>query len=407
MLQTWKPDFWTQLYVYSLCLLVYAAADVSWLMAVPRQPLYVLVAVLSIAKALRSGWYSSPKKIAWILGWFLFNLIIIFVFNNSIISHLFRLVYVLIMSSVIFLSLDEMKYLLKILINCFVVILIISIPAWLLYLTGVSLPHTGPHYHSNGFHVYYDYYFFTTQANLRLSDYSRFSSVFLEPGQMATPCLFLFHLNSRETKLFQFKNVILMIGILLSLSLIAYGLFIFSLVINRMGNRRFRIPAIVLTLLLIVGFGQYFISNEDNAVNALIVSRLEYDEETTIAGYNRTNDYFEARYEQLMRSNDRYFGIHDQSYGSNWTVDTSGYKKFIVRHGTVGFAIVLGLMLILLLDNKKRASLMYGIMVIIAFLVRDMLTTPLWMTCAIIGMYIMGEDIDKAKSPNQAVVVST
>jgi hypothetical protein len=197
-----------------------------------------------------------------------------------------------------------------------------------------------------------------------------------------------------------------MVGILLSLSLIAYGLFIFSLVINRMGNRRFRIPALVLTLLLIVGFGQYFISNEDNAVNALIVSRLEYDEETTIAGYNRTNDYFEARYDELMRSNERYFGIHDQST-SSWTSNTSGYKKFIVHYGTVGFSIIIGLMLILLLDNKKRASLMYGIMVIVAFLVRDMLTTPLWMTCAIIGMYIMGEDIDKVKSPNQVVVVIT
>ena len=406
MLQTWKPDFWTQLYVFSLCLLVYAAADVSWLMAVPRQPLYILVAVLSIFKAATSGWYSSPKKIAWILGGFLFNLIIIFVFNSSFISHLFRLVYFLIMTSVLLLSLDEMKYLLKILINCFVVILIISIPAWLLYLTGVPMPHTGPHYHSNGFHVYYDYYFFTTQVNLNVVDYSRFSSVFLEPGQMATPCLFLFHLNSRENKLFQFKNIILIVGILLSLSLIAYGLFIFSLVINRMGHRRFRIPALILTLLLIVGFGQYFISNEDNAVNALIVSRLEFDEETVIAGYNRTNDYFEARYDELMRSNERYFGIHDQST-SSWTSNTSGYKKFIVRHGTVGFAIIMGLMLILLLDNKKRASLMYGIMVVVAFLVRDMLTTPLWMTCAIIGMYIMGEDIDTKKNPNQIVVVNT
>lgn len=399
MLQAWKPDFLTKLYVFSLCLMVYAAADVSWLFFIPRPPLYVLAGLLSITKMLNTGAHSTKKKIIWIVIWLVFNIIIV-VFAMSPLALLFRLLFVLIMSSVILLSLDEMKYLLKILTNCFVLILLISIPAWILYLIGVPLAHTGPHYHEDGFHVYYDFYFFTTSSS-EGSTYSRFSSVFLEPGQMATPCAFLFHLNSRENKLFQFKNVIMIVAIIMSFSLIAYGLLLFSLVVNRMSRSRFKVPATIITLLLIGGLGLYFTSHEDNAVYALIVSRLEYDEETTIAGYNRTNEYFDSRYEDLMHSKDKYFGIHGQSL--DWTTNTSGYKKFIVHNGIVGFAIVMALMLVLWLDNRKRSTLMFVIMVIVAFLVRDMLTTPLWMTCAIIGMYILGADSKKEAYPNQII----
>ena len=402
MMQEWKPDPLTRLYVYSLCLLAYAAGDVSWLFAVPRPLLYIIVSFLAIIKIVRDGVQPSPKKTIWILLWLTFNVIIIFVFRGSLISHMFHLVYFLIYTSVILLSLDEMKYLLKILTNCFIIILVISIPAWILYLMGAPLAYTGPHYHENGYHVYYDYYYFTTQVSMSLSDYYRFSSVFLEPGQMATPCAFLFHLNSKENKIFQFKNVIMIIAIVMSFSLIAYGLLLTSLVVNRMEGK-YRIPALVVTLLVIVGLGQYFISHEDNAVNALIVSRLEYSEETTIVGYNRTNDYFDARYEQLMSSNEKYFGIHDQLVGNNWTINTSGYRKFIVRHGVVGFAIVMGMMFVLWWDNRNRAALIYGIMVVISFLVRDMLTTPLWITCAIIGMYILGTDSKKVEYSNQVI----
>ena len=38
--QVWKPDLLTKLYVFSVCLLIYAVAEVSWLMSIPRQPLY-------------------------------------------------------------------------------------------------------------------------------------------------------------------------------------------------------------------------------------------------------------------------------------------------------------------------------------------------------------------------------
>jgi hypothetical protein len=110
------------------------------------------------------------------------------------------------------------------------------------------------------------------------------------------------------------------------------------------------------------------------------------------------------RYDQMMQSSEKYFGIQDQLHGNDWTYNTSGYKKYIVHNGIVGFAIVMIMMLVLLLDNKNRAALIYCIMVIVAFLVRDMLTTPLWLTCAIIGMYILGNDSNKVESPHRVII---
>ena len=311
--QVWKPDLLTKLYVFSMCLLVYNFADVSWLQSIPRAPLFIVTNAIAITKILlKPSINYSPKKVLWIVVWFIFQMLPFLTYNSSPTSFGVHILYVIIMSSVIFLTIDEMKYLLKCLTLCFVLILVISIPPWILYLMGVPLPYTGPHFHPNGFHIYYDYFFFTATAKVTSSDYNRFSSVFLEPGQMATPCMFLFHLNTRKGKLFQFKNIVMLVGVLLSYSLIAYGLLIISLIVNQMSRSRNKVLLSVMTLLIIGGLSFYFSTHEDNAINALIVSRLEYEEDDGISGYNRTTEAFDIRFDRLLESSEKYFGIHEE-----------------------------------------------------------------------------------------------
>ena len=402
--QAWEPDLLTKLYVFSVCLLIYAVAEVSWLMSIPRQPLYVLVSVLALIKMVQKGTSFSKGRIGFILVWFIYCMMSIFVIRGNIFLALYYILLFFTMSSVVMLTVDEMKYLLKVITNCFVVILVISIFGWVLYLIGFPLPYTGPIYHSNGYHIYYDYYFFTTQANLG-GNYERFSSVFLEPGQMATPCAFLFHLNTRNDRIFRFRNMIMLVAIIMSFSLVAYGLLLFSIVANLLtrSNSRYKVPTMVVTLSLLGGLFWYFSTNEDTAIYARIISRLEYDEESnTISGYNRTGDNFEIHYANLMQSSDKYFGARDQlTEGNNWTVQASGYKKFIVNHGIVGLAIVLLLMLMLFWNNRSMASLVYVLIVVVAFLVRDLLTSPLWLTLAVIGTYIIGSEEITVEQPIQ------
>ncbi len=402
--QVWKPDLLTKLYVFSVCLLIYAVAEVSWLMSIPRQPLYVLVSVLALIKMVQKGTSFSKGRIGFILVWFIYCMMSIIVNSGTFFQALYYILLFLTMSSVVILSVDEMKYLLKVITNCFVVILVISIFGWVLYLIGFPLSYTGPHYHQNGFHVYYDYFFFTVGSSSTV-EYQRFSSVFLEPGQMATPCAFLFHLNTRNDRIFRFRNMIMLVAIIMSFSLVAYGLLLFSIVANLLtrSNSKYTFPIMVVTLSLFGGLYWYFSTNEDTAVYARIISRLEYDEESnTISGYNRTGENFEIHYANLMQSSDKYFGARDQlTEGNNWTVQASGYKKFIVYHGIVGFSLVLLLMLMLFWNNRSMASLVYVLIVVVAFLVRDLLTSPLWLTLAVIGTYIIGSEEIKVEHPIQ------
>ena len=390
MIQEWKPDIWTKLYVFSLCLLVYAGANVSWLSVVSLRLLYFVVLAFAIIKMMQKGVSVSSKKIIWLLVWFIYGLMVVVTHNVGFNGFIHQIFVFLVISSVILLSIDEMKYLLKALTVCFVVILVVSIPAWILYLLGVPLPHTGPHYHENGFHVYYNYFFFTTSAKVTSSDYSRFSSVFLEPGQMATPCMFLFHINTKEGRFFRFENIVMLVAVVMSFSLIAYGLLIVSLVANQIRGVRHNNGIAILTIIILAGLTIYFVNHEENAVNELILSRLEFNEEEgTISGYNRTTEDFDIRFDNMMNTSNKYFGIHDEE-NLDWITNTSGYKKFIVLHGIVGLTLLMLLMLILLWDNFNGASLVFIIMVVVAFFVRNLLTSTLWLSITIIGMYILG-----------------
>ena len=404
MIQEWKPDLLDKLYAFSLCILVYAVAEVSWLYPVPRPLLYFLVCGLAIIKMMKNGISVNVKKFFWIFVWILFNMMNIITHHSSLDTFFHRIILTFIIMSVLFLTVDEMKYLLKALTVCFVVILIVSIPAWILYLLGFPLPYTGPHYHPNGYHIYYDYFFFTADAKVYSTDYNRFSSVFLEPGQMATPCLFLFHLNTRDGKLFRFKNIVLLVGIVLSYSLVGYVLLIASLMVNQLQRSKNRFPMVVMMLLVLGGLSMYFASHEDNAINELIVSRLEYDEETVISGYNRTSEDFDIHYNNFVGTSNIYFGIHDGD-DLSWTKYASGYKKYIVHNGIVGLSMLMLLMLMLFWDNNNRSALIFIIIVIVAFFVRDLLTSPLWLTITIIGMYILGEEKGQSTIPKLEPVI--
>ena len=140
-----------------------------------------------------------------------------------------------------------------------------------------------------------------------------------------------------------------------------------------------------------MGLGyRYFSSNEDNAVNALILSRLEYDEEDVIVGNNRTARVFDRHFQSLIQSNDKYFGVHHQlKTGYDWTNNSSGYKKFIVHHGLVGFAIFILYILALYLSNRNMKSFVFLLMLLTAFFMRDLLQNPMWMSMAIIGFYLL------------------
>ena len=385
----------TKLYTFVVILYMFRAYDVTWLYPIPVLFVCVVTIFVIIIKWVftSNGLIIGSKSLISILLLLLYCLYSMIITNSK--DHYVVVVFTtlfLSMTSVILLSKEEKQYLLKIITNCFVIVLTISLPFWILFLLGVDLPHSAPIEHPNGFHVYYDYYFFRISVRTVNALFPRFSSIFLEPGQMATPCVFLFFLNSLENKILSFKNIILLIAIIMSFSLIAFGLLLVSLIsIAWFGGARYRYILTVFVLLVIGGLYKYFSSFENNAVSVLILSRLEYDENGIITGNNRTSRLFDSNYQSLMQSYDKYFGVHNQiKKGNDWTNNSSGYKKFIVHHGLVGFIIFLWYIFSLYWSNRNGKAFIFLIIVIAAFFTRDMLQNPMWMSMAIIGFYLMG-----------------
>ena len=394
----------TKFYALSLLVYVLAMYDVTWLNKAPVTLLRGFIILVCLLKMFGNSYLRiSRNQVLPII------LLLIYCVYSVVITHsgdpfvTIRYAAVFIsMSSVFFLTYYEKLYVLRVFTNGFFVILLISLFGWVLFLLGVSLPHSGLILHSNGFHEYYDYYFFRIASQSLESDFPRFQSIFLEPGQLATPCVFLFYLNSFENKVFGRKNLVLLVAIILSFSLISYGLMLVTFVtIAWTKGARWRVPLTIIVVFVIGGIYYFASSSENNAINALILSRLEYDEETIISGNNRTASVFDANYANFIKSKDKYFGIHKElSSGYNWSNNSSGYKKFIVHEGIVGLVVIMALITAMFLKNKKNAkTFIFFIILVMAFLVRNLLQSPLWLSIAILGFYLLGNENNLKVNP--------
>lgn len=375
-------------YAYSMCLYIFFKANILWLEKLPDTLVYTFICAVCLFKWLsdRLAIHRSTLHLSFAL--LVFTFYSYFFCNYGLMN---QVAFFLSMSSVLFLSLDEKKYLLNAITNCLVIILLISIPVWILHLIGMPLPHSGIIYHPNGFHEYYDYYFFRLAAADSVL-FPRFCSVFLEPGQLATPCAFLWFLNGAN---FSRKNIVLLVAIGLSFSLISYGLVMFGFVAARIiSSKRRKVINTLLASAVVLSVSFYFSnSGTDNPISTLIVSRLEYDNEMGIVGNNRLSTEFRARYDSFISSRDKYWGIHAHLVKDyDWTKNSSGILKFVVHRGIIGFIIIMVFFWGLLFYNRSLANFMWIVILMAAFVVRDMLQTPLWCGLAIIGFFMLASN---------------
>ena len=205
------------LFAATVCLYAYGSAGVSWLWGIPVSIRYLLTLVVSVTFLVATKPKISSKSFILILLFFLYVFEILVTNNTSFIYGLLSAVTFLFCSiAVITLPVEKKKTLLKYLNNCMALILTISIPAWLLYVLGFPLQHGSQFNHENGFHILTNYYFFLLNGNGNeiVLSFDKFCSIFLEPGQLATPCAFLFFANGG--KLLRYDNMLYLIAIAMS-----------------------------------------------------------------------------------------------------------------------------------------------------------------------------------------------
>lgn len=293
------------------------------------------------------------------------------------------------LSSILLLSQKDKGALLGFISNVMGLLLAVSLTGWCLYLVGYKFPVFENIDLKTDLHFLTNHYVFFENASSP-SIFPRFRGFFIEPGQLATPCTFLFFARGA---IFKDKiNIILLLAILISFSLAGYvallvGLFLKNLFIEK----KYKIARILGFVLILSSIGWYSIQNasKDDPLMSLVIERLEYDEELGIAGNNRTDSEFDNHFEQFLKSDKIFWGMGDEikiGYES-WTNHASGIKKFFVNFGLLGIITMILLTGLLLKRNYCRETLVFFVVIWMAFLVRDMLQTMFWLIIAILGFY--------------------
>ena len=292
--------------------------------------------------------------------------------------------------SIIVLPIEKKRSLFELLKSYFTIIIAVSLIGWLLHMGGVSLPYENVSV--NDFHNdINNYYIFSTSNAARYHLFERFSGMFLEAGQMATPCVFFVFADGGSLK--DRRNIVLLVAIILSFSLVAYimltvGYFYRSLILNR----HHLFLKVFIPICVVVAAGGMIIknANENNPLYAMILARLEADDDKIIAGNNRTNDYVDYRFQALMKSPDKYLGIASEIARSNddWTASSSGYKKYIIHNGLIGLILLLALFYSAYSENKSAFNSLLLLLAVLAFIPRSMLTKGMWLFPLFLGFYL-------------------
>lgn len=275
-------------------------------------------------------------------------------------------------SSVVYLSLlkldrDELHRMADMLTRSMACILVVSIPFYLLYLAGFSLPHS--HVAATEWdYSFENYRFFLMDDRFATDLIPRFHSVFLEPSHLGMACIAL--LYAQIGKWHTWRCRILFLGLLMSFSLAAY-LCLVVLVFSSAWMKGKAIVGKVILLLSIVSsivVGSIFYNKGQNLVNVLIVQRLSTNSEGKIEGDNRTSDIFTKEYEKMAGSEQIFLGKGMEAMERFGGSGNSGYRVFLYTYGLVSvFFLLIFFFFIFRTSDNARAKVAMSIISLLSF----------------------------------------
>lgn len=288
---------------------------------------------------------------------------------NALISALLRIVII----SIVFLLKDQIKIdLFNFFTKAFAVLLSISLFAWILFLLGISLPHSFTDYNAGQYR--FDNYFFFLKNLSQFERVPRFSSVFLEPGQLGIVTSFFLYGNRFEIK--RKAILIIFIATLFTFSLAAYVLSLFAAFAFMLLKTKKPVFYIV-SLMGILFAGHHFfinLNNGDNIVNNLIIERL-YIDGGNLVGYNRFSLDMDNYFYNFVQTYDVFTGVGAEKYQMFFLGANAGYKVFILQYGIIGTLTVFLFYLSVVLNYKSILSTTFFLVYIFCFI---QAAYPLW-----------------------------
>lgn len=234
----------------------------------------------------------------------------------------------------------------------------------------------------------------------------RFSGPFIEPGHLGIACVFFMYANHLRFGKNYYMWTLLAVCIA-TFSLAAYVLLGMAFILQM----KIKLYKIILYSSLLLGSYYYITQVWDggnNPMNALIVSRLSYDEDKGIAGNNRFNHDTDSKYEEWMKSGDLITGKGLKFYTEqkkNGVLGGAGYKIYIIQYGIIGTALIALLYFMMAqYSNDKRFAYVFFILVVLCFLQR---TYPLWLSwmipysCSMVRLKKSNSAVEKLRNDKE------
>lgn len=264
-------------------------------------------------------------------------------FSMSLLGHcsffgaLAMLLQVPIFYAILRLDREELMRLSDFLCKAMAYMMCVSIPFFVYYLAGGSLPHQFAH-NEKLLYTFDNYYFFMINDSTERI-IPRFHAFFLEPGHLGTACTFL--LLTQIGKWKRWYNIVLTFTSLITLSLAAYVLMIMAFFLAVWIRKR----AVVGKLLISIAFvGAFFVAAQNynhgvNVINMLIVERLSIGDDGKMEGDNRVKDEFRKEFDRYIESGEILTGGPKPMEKFGW--GNAGYRVFVYSYGMISTLLVI------------------------------------------------------------------
>ena len=248
------------------------------------------------------------------------------------------------------------------------IVVVISLPAWLLHLFfNVEIPvyniiDLSDKKGANSY-LLYNHILFLKYSGLEAF---RFYSMFNEPGVLGTLSAFILFGNKYNFR--KWENIVILLGGIFTYSMAFYiltiiGYFYFSI----KSMKKFVISIVFISLLSI---SIYTWLKEDIAFQRFVIERfgdLDFMERVN----NRTEYNAEFFYDNFINSSDVLMGVGREYLIINGLEDAASYKVFIIEYGLIGVLILL-LMYLSMIKQITLTSFVFLFIFILSFFQRPL-----------------------------------
>lgn len=314
----------------------------------------------------------SLKNILLVESFLIFSVFYIQLFQIPIKLSAIRIVVTILPICLFILTSAKEKYTFtRRLIKIYSIILFVSLIGFALKTVGVPLSYTLLSNPNPFYEPYKNYYFFTVYQDLDL--FTRFTSIFSEPGHVGMISAILLYLNGFSLK--NISNVIMTIALIWSFSLagfLIYGVGLTLYLVLKSSHPLKSFMKVILGCGLVAGIAiaTYSPSNDD-MMTQLILKRLEFDSSKGLAGNNRNTGNFDNIYTNFTHNDKVIVGMGSEEYGRKfYGTANSSYKTFIMEYGWGATVFLLLFAFLCLKFYPSRLGFGLLILLIISFLQR-------------------------------------